>query len=174
MLIQPNLSAESFADLDSEVVTPTSFSNYDIIIEVIEGKNEESEDDQDDEESTPPKRPSPNEAEDALETLRSLSMFSTRGDEIRSLVLNMESLLVRERIDNLKQCCTSLFSKEDKRRKKLIKATCVDFYCFYQTFRKLELLTSRTFFKVPREFELSRVNCVYVSILFDAFSLYSL
>ena len=101
--IQPNLSAESFADLDSEVVTPASFSNDDIIIEVIEGKNEESEDDQDDEESTPPKRPSPNEAEDALETLRSLSMFSTRGDEIRSLVLNMESLLVRERIDNLKQ-----------------------------------------------------------------------
>ena len=52
--IQPNLSAESFADLDSEVVTPASFSNDDdIIAEVIEGENEESEDDQDNEESTP-------------------------------------------------------------------------------------------------------------------------
>ena len=47
--IQPNLSAESFADLDSEVVTSASFSNDDdIIAEVIEGENEESEGDQDD------------------------------------------------------------------------------------------------------------------------------
>ena len=42
MLIQPNLSAESFADLDSEVVTFASFSNDDdIIAEVIEGENED-------------------------------------------------------------------------------------------------------------------------------------
>ena len=88
--IQPNLSADSFANLDSEVVTSASFSNDDdIIAEVIEGENEESEDDQDDEESTPSTRPSTNEVEDALETLQDLSMFSTRGDEIRSLVLNM-------------------------------------------------------------------------------------
>ena len=47
--IQTNLSAESFADLDSEVVTSASFSNDDdIIAEVIEGENEESEGDQDD------------------------------------------------------------------------------------------------------------------------------
>ena len=104
--IQPNLSAESFVDLDSEVVTSASFSNDDdIIAEVIERENEESEDDQDDEESTSPTRPSINEVENALETLQDLSMFSTRGDEIRSFVLNMESLLFRERIDNLKQCC---------------------------------------------------------------------
>ena len=102
--IQPNLSAESFADLDSEVVTSASFSNDDdIIAEVIEGDNEESEDDQDDEESTPPTRPSTNEVEDALGTLQDLTMFSTRGDEIRSVVMDMESLLARERIDNLKR-----------------------------------------------------------------------
>ena len=100
--IQTNLSAESFAALDSEVVTSTSFSNDDdTIAEVIEGENEESEDGQDDEESAPPTRPSTNEVEDALKTLQDLTMFSTRGDEIRSLVMNMESLLVRERIDNL-------------------------------------------------------------------------
>ena len=53
--IQPNLSAESFADLDSEVVTSASFSNDDdFIAKVFEWKNEESEDDQDDEESMPP------------------------------------------------------------------------------------------------------------------------
>ena len=40
--LQPNLSAESFADLDSEVVTFASFSNDDdIIAEVIEGENED-------------------------------------------------------------------------------------------------------------------------------------
>ena len=39
----PNLSVESFADLDHEVVTSASFSNdNDIIAEVIEGENEES------------------------------------------------------------------------------------------------------------------------------------
>ena len=85
--IQSNLSAESFADLDSEVDTSASFSNDDdFIAKVIEGENEQSEDDQDGEESTPLKGSSTNEVEDALETLQDLSIFSTRGDEIRSLV----------------------------------------------------------------------------------------
>ena len=45
--IQPNISAESFADLDSEDVTTASFSNdVDIIAKVIEEEDEESEDDQ--------------------------------------------------------------------------------------------------------------------------------
>ena len=79
--IHPNLSAESFADLDSEVVTSGSFFNDDdTVAEVIEGENEESEDDQDDEESTPPTRPSANEVGDALEALQNLSMFSTRRE----------------------------------------------------------------------------------------------
>ena len=48
--LQPNLSAESFADLDSEVVTSASFSNDDDInAEVIELENEGSKFDQDDE-----------------------------------------------------------------------------------------------------------------------------
>ena len=102
-IIQPNLSGESFADLDSEIVTSGSFSNDDdIIVEVIKGYNKESEDDQDNEERTPPTRLSTNEVEDTLETLQDLSMFSTRGDEIRPLVLNMENLLLRQWIDNLK------------------------------------------------------------------------
>ena len=110
--IQPNLSAESFADLDCEVATSGSFSNDDdIIVEVIEGENEESEDDQDDEESMPPTHPSTNEVEDALETLQKLPIFSTRRDKIRSLVLNMESLLVREQIDDLKQSVVTDFFK---------------------------------------------------------------
>ena len=51
--IQPNISAESFADLDSEDVTTASFSNdVDIIAKVIEEEDEESEDDQDDQGAT--------------------------------------------------------------------------------------------------------------------------
>ena len=59
-------------------------------------QSKESKDDQDDEESTPPTHRSTNEVEDALKTLQDLSMFSTREDEIRSPILNMESLLVLE------------------------------------------------------------------------------
>ena len=112
--IQPNLSAESFADLDSEVVTSASFSNDDdIISEVIEGENEESDDDQDGEKSTPPTRPSTTAVEDALGTPQDLSMFSTREDEIHSLVLNVnvESLLVREQTHNLKRSVVTDFFK---------------------------------------------------------------
>ena len=47
-------------------------------------------------------RPSTNKVEDASETLQDLSMSNTLGDKIPSLVLNMESLLVFEQIDNLK------------------------------------------------------------------------
>ena len=102
-----------FADLDSEVVTSASFSNDDdTIAKVFEVENGESEDDQDEEESTPPTRPSIYEVEDALKTLQDLSFFSMRGDEIRSLVLNMESLLVCERIDNLKQSVVTDFFKK--------------------------------------------------------------
>ena len=89
--IHPDLSAESFADLDSEVVTSASFFNDDdTVAEVIEGENEESEDDQDDEESTPPARPSANDVGDALETLQNLSMFSTR-EKVCSLVLTWKA-----------------------------------------------------------------------------------
>ena len=110
--IQPNLSAELFSDLDNEVVTSASFSNDDdIMTEVIKGENEESEDDQHDEESTSPMHPSTNEVEDVLETLQDLSMFSTHGDEIRSLLLNMERLLVRKWTDNLKQSVVIDFFK---------------------------------------------------------------
>ena len=59
----------------------------------------------------PPTPLSTNEVEDALETLQDLSMFSTRGDEIQSLALGMEGLLVRERIDNLKQIVVTDFFK---------------------------------------------------------------
>ena len=75
----------------------------------------------------------------------------------QSRIPNMKSLLVRERIANLKQCCNWLFQKKIKEEKSFSKPP---FYCFYQTFRKLELSIGRFFFKVLWEFELSRVNCI--------------
>ena len=81
--IQPNLSAKSFADLDSEVATSASFSNDgDIITKVIDGENEKSEDDQDDEECMPLTCPSTNEVEDVSEMLQDLSMFSAHGNDL--------------------------------------------------------------------------------------------
>ena len=110
--IQPNLWPESFAYLDSEVVSSASFSNDDdIIAKIIKGENEESEDNEDDEERTPPTCLSSNEVEDALEMLQDLSMFSTPGDKSPSFVLNIESLLVPEQIDNLKQSVITDFFK---------------------------------------------------------------
>ena len=110
--IQPNLWPESFAYLDSEVVSSASFSNDDdIIAKIIKGENEESEDNEDDEERTPSTCLSSNEVEDALEMLQDLSMFSTPGDKSPSFVLNIESLLVREQIDNLKQSVITDFFK---------------------------------------------------------------
>ena len=95
------------------IVQLSSFSdNDDVFAKVIERENEESEDDQDDDENKPPRRPSTNEVVDALETLQDLSIFSMHEDEIHSLVLNMERLLDRERIDNLKQSVvTDLFKR---------------------------------------------------------------
>ena len=90
----------------------SSFSdNDDVFAEVIERENEESEDDQDDDENKLPTRPSTNEVVDALETLQDLSIFSMHENEIQFLVLNMERLLDRERIDNLKQSVVTDFFK---------------------------------------------------------------
>ena len=109
--IQPNLSAESFDNLDSEFVTSPSFSYDDIIPDVIEGENEESDDDQDDGESATPTRPSAKKVEDSLQIMQDHSIFSMCGDKYCSLVLNMESLLVRQRIDNLNQSLVIDFFK---------------------------------------------------------------
>ena len=121
-----------------------SFSNDDdIIAKVIEGKNEESEDDQDDEESMPPTRSSTNELEDALETLQDLTMFSTRGVEIRSLVMNMENLLVRERIEYL-SVITDFFKKRQKKRKASQSHLC-QFLLFLSNFSKTQTLDRSNF-----------------------------
>ena len=82
--IQPNLSAESFADLDSEVVSSAFFSNM-IIAKVIEGENEEGGGDQDDAESTPLTRPSTNQVEDALETLQDFPCSVRAGTKFAPL-----------------------------------------------------------------------------------------
>ena len=45
-------------------------------------------------------------------SLEKKGMFSKRGDEICTLLLNMESLFVRERIDDLKQSVVTNFFKK--------------------------------------------------------------
>ena len=50
--------------------------------------------------------------------LQDLSMFCTRRDKNRFLLLNIESLLVHEWIDNLKQSAVTEFLKRIFKKKK--------------------------------------------------------
>ena len=96
----PYLSAESFVELDSEVVTSASrMSDTNILAEVIRTHSVEYEDDDDnndddlndniDDLGCPPPltRPSKGDIEEALDKLQDLSLFSSYGDEIRSLIV---------------------------------------------------------------------------------------
>ena len=85
---------------------------------VIEREKEESKENPSDKESTPKTRPSTNEIEDALEMLQDLSMFSTRRDKNHFLLLNIESLLVHESIDNLKKSVVTEILKRIYKKKK--------------------------------------------------------
>ena len=76
-------------------------------------------------------RPSINEIEDTLETLQDLYMFSTLGDEICSLVLNMERLLVRERINNLKQSIATYFFKRKLKKEKASESHLCQFFTVF-------------------------------------------
>ena len=112
-----NLSAEAFANVDSDVVTSAPIeSDEDIIAQLIEvDEGCESEEDDQDDESVRQTRPSASEIGNALEVLQDLSLFSTHGEQIHSLVLKIESTLMLEKCENLKQSCmTDFFLRNDK------------------------------------------------------------
>ena len=108
--VQDTLSAESFAELDSVVVTSASCMSYaDILAEVmrphsIEDENDDDDNDDDlndniDDLDCPPPltQLSKEDIEEALDKLQDLSLFSSYGDEIRSLTLKIETYLNKER-----------------------------------------------------------------------------
>ena len=114
--VKDTLSAESFSELDSEVVTSAScMSHADILAKVIRSDSIEDEDDDDDNDDdlndntddldypTPLTWMSKGDIEEALDKLQDLSLFSSYGDEIRSLTLKIETFLNKERIEGLKQ-----------------------------------------------------------------------
>ena len=107
--VQDTLSAESFAELDSEVVTSAScMSDADSLAEVIQHYSIKDTDDDvdnddnlsdniDDLDCPPPlTRPSKRDIEEAMDKLQDLSLFSSYGDEIRSLTLKIETFLNKE------------------------------------------------------------------------------
>ena len=98
--VQNTVLAESFVELDREVVTSAScMSDADILAEVIQPDSIEDEDDGDnndddlndnvvDLDCPPPlKRSSKGSAKEALDKLQDLSLFSSYGHEIISLLL---------------------------------------------------------------------------------------
>ena len=121
--VQDTLSTESFVELDSEVVTSTSrMSDTNILAEVIrihsieyeddDGNNDDDLNDNIDDLGCPPPltRASKGDIEEALDKLQDLSLFSSYGDEIRSLSLKIEIFLNKERTVGLKQShLTDLF-----------------------------------------------------------------
>ena len=94
----------------------------------------------------PPTRPSTNEVEDVLEMLQALSMFSAHGDKIYSFVLNMESFLFHERIDNLKQIAVTDFFKRRQKKKKASQMHLCQFLLFLSNFLKIQTLNRSNFF----------------------------
>ena len=114
--VKDTLSAESFSELDSEVVTSAScMSHADILAKFIRSDSIEDEDDDDDNDDdlndntddldypTPLTWMSKGDMKEALDKLQDLSLFSSYGDEIRSLTLKIETFLNKERIGSLKQ-----------------------------------------------------------------------
>ena len=114
--VQDTQSAESSVEFDSEVVTSAScMSDADILAELIRPDSIEDEDDDDDNDNDlndniddldcppPLTRPSKGDIEEALDKLQDLSLFSSYGDEIRSLTLKIEAFLNKERTEGLKQ-----------------------------------------------------------------------
>ena len=104
--VEDTLSAESFVELNSEVVTSAScMSDADILAKVIRSDSIEDEDDDDDNDNdlkddidvldcpTPLTRPCKGDIEEALDKLQHLSLFSSYGDEIRSFTLKIEIFL---------------------------------------------------------------------------------
>ena len=103
-------------ELGSEVVTSAAcMSDADILVEDIRPDSTEDEDDDDDNDDDlndnigdldcppPLTRPSMGDIEEALDKLQDLSLFSSFGDEIRSLTLKIETFLNKERTEGLKQ-----------------------------------------------------------------------
>ena len=104
--VQDTLSAESFIELDSEVVTSAScMSDADIPAEVNDDDNDDDLSDNIDDLDCPSPLtwPSKGDIEEALDKLQDLSLFSSYGDEIRSLTLKIETFLNKERTEGLKQ-----------------------------------------------------------------------
>ena len=115
--VQNTPSGESFVELDSEFVSSAScVCDTDILAEVTRPdsiKDEDDDDDNDDDDLNdniddldclpPLTRPSKGDIEDALDKLQNLSLFSSYGDEIRSLTLKIETFLNKERTEGLKQ-----------------------------------------------------------------------
>ena len=123
--VQDTLSAESFVELDSDVVTSAScMSNADVLAEVTRPDSIEDEDDDDDNDDglnnnvddldcpPPLTRPSKWGIEEALDKLQDPSLFSSHRDEIRSLTLKIETFLNKERTEGLKQSHLTDFFQE--------------------------------------------------------------
>ena len=114
--VQDTLSAVSFVELDSDVVTFVScMTDADILAEFIRPDSIEDEDDDNDDNDNlndniddldcppPLTRLVKEDIEEALDKVQDPSLFSSYGDEIKSLTLKIDTFLNKEQTEGFKQ-----------------------------------------------------------------------
>ena len=112
-VLPENMTAEDFLTVDDAVIPKSStLINGEIQQEVIQTENNEVQEIEDDDEKLV--APSTRDAENLLEILKNLSLFSEkRGDQMQDLINKFETLLTRDKVEKCKQVkITSYFVKE--------------------------------------------------------------
>lgn len=104
-IVQNKLSAKSFIGLDSQVTSASCMSDADILTDVIPNsiKDQDDDDVENLDFSAELMHLFKSGVEKTLGKLQSLSLFSSYGNEIRSLTLDIDAFLNKEQTESLKQ-----------------------------------------------------------------------
>ena len=104
-IVQNKLSAKSFIGLDSQVTSASCMSDADILTDVIPNSIKDQDDDDVENLDFSPglMHLFKSGVEKTLGKFQSLSLFSSCGNEIRSLTLDIDAFLNKEQTESLKQ-----------------------------------------------------------------------
>lgn len=104
-LLPDDFSAEEFVDVDLQVIATDNPVTDEEIIQSVVGieVSEDENDDQMEVYDAPINKPSKNEVDTAIETLRSLSLYSKNGNDMRSFLQRLESFVETDRTECKRQ-----------------------------------------------------------------------
>ena len=127
-LVPENMTAETLAYVDDEVITKSAPLTDENILEEFMILNEKEVDDASDEAFVDEEMitPSAKEVENALEVLKNYSLFNmSRGSQMQGLLYKFETFLNMDKAENYKQA--SILNFFDKEKEKLI---IFEFLCY--------------------------------------------